>query len=374
MTAELKENAGAHPDHRLPYVAGVKAIFGLEMKQRLRARSWYIMLAVWFVILGLVFVLAAVTTSSLTPDEGGPILFELVVGFVLMFGLLVAPGLSANAVNGDRAAGTLAILQVTLLKPGQLLWGKWLAAWVASLAFLVISIPFIFWALALGGVNIAEAFVSLLMLGVELGLVAAIGVGVSAIAARPLFSIVSTYMLVTMLTIGTLIGFGLSLTLVQEQAKVTSADYYLPETFDSMAAPTEDDWVCETQTYEQTVLHTERTVWLLAANPFVIVADSVPYKRDGDFDTGDGTSYSPGIMESISSSIRSAQAGPDYEQTCEEALRPYSAGPPEASADKFPIWPLGILLQAALASTLILFGRKRLATPAQRLPRGTRIA
>ena len=66
-------------------------------------------------------------------------MFELVVGFVLFFGLLVAPALSANAITGDRAAGTLAILQNTLLTPGQLLWGKWLAAWVASLAFLVVG-------------------------------------------------------------------------------------------------------------------------------------------------------------------------------------------------------------------------------------------
>lgn len=375
MTAQLKQNTDIHPQHSLSWIAGVKAVFGLEMKQRLRARSWYIVLGIWFLLLGLVFILAAVTTSSLNAEgQGGPILFELVIGTVLLFGLLVAPGLSATAINGDRAAGTLAIIQVTLLTPGQILWGKWLTAWTAALAFLVISLPFIIWALIAGGVSFGEAVVSLVMLAVELGLVAAIGVGVSAIAARPLFSIVTTYMLVAMLSIGTLIGFGLSMVLVQEDAEVTTADYMLSEDFDSMAEPKDDDYMCTVQTYRQTVLHTERTVWLLAANPFVIVADSVPYNQvpEGNFGAVGGDYRVPGVMETVSIGVREAQAGPDYEQTCEELEGPYSNSPPPTGL--LPIWPLGLLLQGLLAGALIFFGWKRLATPARRLPRGTRIA
>ncbi|GAA1343321.1 ABC transporter permease [Arthrobacter roseus] len=373
MTAQLKEN-DIHPQHSLSWIAGVKAVFKLEMKQRLRARSWYIVLGIWFALLGLIFVLAAVTTASMNAEgEGGPILFELVIGTVLLFGLLVAPGLSATAINGDRAAGTLAIIQITLLTPGQVLWGKWLTAWAAALAFLVISLPFIVWALIVGGVSFSETLVSLVMLAVELGLVAAIGVGVSAIAARPLFSIVITYMLVALLSIGTLIGFGLSMVLVQEEAEVTTANYSLPDDFDSMAEPKDEDFTCTTETYRQPVLHTERTAWLLAANPFVIVADSVPYNRVSEEDSGTAEDYRvPGVMESVSLGLRTAQAGPDFEQTCEELSGPYAQSPPPTGL--MPIWPLGLALQALLAGALILIGWKRLATPAGRLPRGTRIA
>ena len=75
-------------------------------------------------------------------------------------------------------------------------------------------------ALALGGVNPLEAFVSLLVLAIELGLVCALGVGISALAGRPLFSIVTTYMMVALLCIGTLIAFGLSMSLVIEEAHI----------------------------------------------------------------------------------------------------------------------------------------------------------
>ncbi|MFJ6003000.1 ABC transporter permease [Arthrobacter sp. NPDC092385] len=364
---------------KLPFWSAVRTVFGLEMKQRLRGRAWYWMLGVWFVVIGAIFVLATGVIGA-TDNEGG-ILFDLIVGFVLFFGLLVAPGLSANAINGDRAGGTLAILQVTLLTPGQLLLGKWLASWVGSLAFLVLSSPFIFWALALGGVNAQEALVSLLMLAVELGVVCALGVGVSALAGRPLFSIVSTYMLVALLAVGTLIVFGLSTTLVMEERTTTTSYYTYPEdSFDSRGVPEEGaEMECITQTSQSMIPRTEYIAWMLAANPFVVVADAVPYSVEDLPEPAttaelrayepSGPHYSPGIMETISQGVRAAQAGPDVDQTCEEyaqALRPL---PQET-----PIWPLGLGVQLVLAGVLLLIGRRRLTMPARRLAQGTRIA
>lgn len=362
--------------HTLGYAAGVRTIFGLEMKQRLRGRAWYIMMAVWFLVIGLVFLLAALTTSA--TGEAGPFLFDLVVGFVLFFGLLVAPGLSANAINGDRAGGTLAILQVTLLTPGQILWGKWLASWAASLGFLALSSPYIFWALALGGVNPLEAVVSLVVLAIELGLVCALGVGISALAGRPLFSIVTTYMLVALLGLGTLIAFGLSMTLVMEEDVPVVRSYYdyPPEAQLSGEVLSEEDLECVSEEITTSVWHTERTAWLLAANPFVVVADAVPYDRDADGFDGGGfneTYRPPGAMESISEQVRLAQAGPDYEVTCEEA-RYFGSGSRDIESEPLPIWPLGLALQGGLAAVVLWAGRRKLVTPARRLSQGTRIA
>ncbi|MFJ6279097.1 ABC-type transport system involved in multi-copper enzyme maturation, permease component [Arthrobacter subterraneus] len=362
--------------HSLGYVAGVRTVFGLEMKQRLRGRAWYIMMAVWFLVIGLVFLLATLTTAAM--DSAGPFLFDLVVGFVLFFGLLVAPGLSANAINGDRTGGTLAILQVTLLRPGQILWGKWLASWVASLGFLALSSPFIFWALALGGVNPLEAIVSLAVLALELGLVCALGVGISALAGRPLFSIVTTYMMVALLGLGTLIAFGLSMSLVMEEdVQVTQSFYDYPrEAIESGRMLTEEDLECLTNQVIMPVWHTERTAWLLAANPFVIVADAVPYDRDSlqsEPDSLGNTYRTPGVMESISAQVRLAQAGPDYEVTCEEAQF-FGPGSRDIEKEPLPIWPLGLVLQGGLAAAVLWAGRRRLVTPVRRLARGTRIA
>jgi ABC-type transport system involved in multi-copper enzyme maturation permease subunit len=360
----------------LPFRSAVRTIFVLEMKQRLRGKGWYWMLGIWFVVIGFIFVLGTGVIGTM--DNQGGILFDLIVGFVLLFGLLVAPGLSANAINGDRAGGTLAILQVTLITPGQLLTGKWLASWVGSLAFLVLSCPFIFWALALGGVNLQEALVSLVMLAVELGVACAIGVGVSSLATRPLFSIVSTYMLVALLAVGTVIVFGLSTLLVMEERTVRSSYYTYPESsIDSLGVPAPDaEMECVAQTYTTDLPDTQYITWILAANPFVVVADAVPYTLPEPGSTGGqpmgystGPFYTPGVMETISQGVRSAQAGPDLEVTCEESM-----GGVQPLPQGVPIWPLGLGIQLLLAGGLLLIGRRRLTMPARRLTQGTRIA
>lgn len=378
-TATAPPTPGPAPTTTLPFWSAVRTVFVLETRQRLRGRGWYWMLGIWFVVIGIVFVLASFYLDD-TFNQGG-ILFDLVVGFVLGFGLLVAPGLSANAVNGDRAGGTLAILQVTLLTPGQLLMGKWLASWVGSLAFLVLSTPFIFWALALGGVGGSVALVSLAMLAIELAVVCALGVGVSAIADRPLFSIVITYMLVALLTVGTVIVFGLSAAVVTEQRSITTSYYSPPE-----SAYAEDgtldqtvEWQCFTQTYDSPVAHTEYIAWILAANPFVTVSDAVPYSyeepeeelvpQNFGYVDNNTTVYSPGVMEGVSQLVRQAQAGMDVDVTCEEARQGMQPLPQQT-----PIWPLGLGLQVLLALVLLLVGRRRLTKPAKRLTQGTRIA
>ncbi|MFF3038758.1 ABC transporter permease [Arthrobacter citreus] len=341
----------------LGYFTGVGTVFGLEMKQRLRSRGWYILLGVWFVVIGLVAAFTAWVTDQ--QAEAGQVLFELMVAFVLFFGLLVAPALSANAVNGDRAAGTLAVLQVTLLRPGQLLAGKWLASWAASLGFLAASVPFLLWALALGGVNPGIAVVSLLLLGVELGVVCALGVAVSTLANRPLFSIVVTYMLVALLSIGTVIAFGLSTPLVRGTAEANS-----PQWEQTYYPPVDGDpgFTCVGPLLEVDVIHTDRVAWMLAANPFVVLADALPYAAEGT---------SGGPLEGISQAVRYVQAGSEYTgPLCVDGEARNPTAPPSSS----PIWPLGLAVQFAGAALALVLAWRRLRTPARRLSAGTRIA
>ena len=54
-------------------------------------------------------------------------MFGVVVLVVLALALLVAPALAAQSVNGDRERGTLATLQVTRLRAGEIAVGKLLA-------------------------------------------------------------------------------------------------------------------------------------------------------------------------------------------------------------------------------------------------------
>jgi len=400
MTMTTKDGAGTpgepQPDEpragRLgAYWAGVTAVVGMEMRQRMRSRGWYVMLAIWFVIIALVTWLTWWSWSSQSSFQaGGPdgnhagpgsLIFEIVMAFVLLFGLLVAPAFSANAVNGDRAAGTLAIMQVTLLRPGQILWGKFLASWIAGLAFLVVSTPFLLFGILQGGLGAGHILVALLMLAIELGVVCALGVGISALANRPLFSIVVTYLVVAALSVGTLIAFGLG-AMVSHGTVMANQTFYkggysaiTPEDLgpDGQAArPTPPagitdqnaDYACYGPLREYQSVRTDRVAWILAMNPFVVVADSIPYSPRP------GSDYSPtGAFETISQGARVAQAGPAATYPCADGKVT-----PAYLTPKTPLWPLGLGLQLLLAGGVLALGWRALRTPAGKLPKGTRVA
>jgi ABC-type transport system involved in multi-copper enzyme maturation permease subunit len=358
------------------YLPGVRDVVVLELKQRLRSRGWYIMLAIWFVLTGLVtwLIWASWNASqaaqrefpgSVPAPEPGPgsMIFEVVLAFVLLFALLVAPALSANAVNGDRAGGTLAILQVTLLRPGQILWGKFFAAWAAALAFLVASTPFLVIGVALGGMTAGHVLVALLMLALEVGVVCAIGVGISALAGRPLFSIVVTYLAVAGLAVGTLIAFGLGTGLTQGTIMANQAQYRQYEPLRN--GPAEPEYTCSGPLQEQRAMRTERVAWLLAMNPYVVVADAIPYPDR----TGQQGFTAVGAIENVSQGARYAMAGPEGTYPCADG-----EVKPRYLAQATPLWPLGLGLQLVLAALLMWLGWRSLRTPAHRLARGTRIA
>ncbi|MDQ0692601.1 ABC transporter permease [Arthrobacter sp. W4I7] len=373
VTENRQDRAGTTTGGYLP---GIRDVVVLELKQRLRSRGWYIMLAIWFVLTGLVTWLTWASWNAsqeaqraysgyVAPPETGPgsMIFEVVLAFVLLFALLVAPALSANAVNGDRAGGTLAILQVTLLQPGQILWGKFVAAWAAALAFLVASTPFLVIGVALGGMTPGHVLVALLMLAVEVGVVCAVGVGISALAGRPLFSIVVTYLAVAALAVGTLIAFGLGTGLTQGTIMANQPQYRAYEQLSN--GPAEPQYTCSGPLQEQRVMRTERVAWLLAMNPYVVVADAIPYPDRA----GQQGFRSVGAIESISQGARYALAGPEGTYPCANG-----EVKPQYLAQSTPMWPLGLGLQLLVAALLMWLGWRALRTPAHRLARGTRIA
>lgn len=398
MTTLQNEQAPKVDPQRVPgaagrYLEGVTAVIGMELRQRLRSRGWYIMLGIWFALIWLVTALTwfswkAQSSYNLEPGLGGTgpgtLIFEAVCAFVLLFGLLVAPAFSANAISGDRSAGTLAIMQVTLLRPGQLLWGKFLASWVVSLAFLVVSVPFLIYGIAQGGLGADYILVALLMLALELGVVCALGVGISALANRPLFSIVVTYLTVAALTFGTLIAFGLGTAVSTGTVEANQTFYKGMEMYSEEEAPGQDteifppvplppditdendEYACYGPLVPQQVNRTERVAWLLAMNPFVVVADAIPYPTR----TAQEQSYgSNGVFESISQGARYAQAGPDATYQC--------AGGKVTAAQfeqEVPLWPLGLGLQLLVAAGILTLGWRALRTPAGKLPKGTRVA
>jgi ABC-2 type transport system permease protein len=259
---------------------------------------------------------------------------------------------------------------VALITTGQIVIGKFLAAWITALGFLAVSVPFLLYSALLGGLSGSAIVVSILVLAVELGVVSAIGVGLSGVLNRPLFSIVATYLAVAALSIGTLIAFALGGLAVQsEQTTTTSTGV----AFDQNGRATS----CAPGVIQITKVPRFDYFWgVLATNPYVVLADAVPTHFDSDGNVTD-------LFGTVKAGVRAAQIAPQatisYDACGVDANNGSTDGGPSPTARKViestvPGWTVGLLIQLILAGAALGGAVMRTRTPAGRLSRGSRIA
>lgn len=341
----------------------VGVIVVLELRQRVRAVSWYVLLGVFILLVAFVTVLLSIALFAFGAADAGGGVFSTIILFVLLLGSLVTPALSGSAINGDREAGTLATTQVTLVTTWQLVLGKFLAAWVSALAFLAAAAPFLVYATIVGHLGVDTTVVALLVLVVELGVIAAIGVGLSGIISRSLFSIVLTYLVVAALSVGTLIAFTLGGLVIQSEVRSTSS---YATSFATDGAPVE----CSEP--QVSVYRTPRfdLVWVfLAANPYVVLADAVPTQYDQN-------GFPTDLFGNIKLGVRAAQKSPDLDTSYSECdgkqlVQPTGRETIESTA---PGWFVGLLVHLVLAPAALTAAWASTRTPAARLARGSRVA
>ncbi len=358
-------------------------IVELELAQRVRSVAWYILLGVFAVVLLGATALSFLAWSGATAPGGA--IFSTIVYIVLLLVVLVSPTVSGNAVNGDREAATLAPVQVTLASTGDIILGKLIAAWITGLAFVAVAVPFMAVAMLAGGVSPGVFAASVGVLVLEIGVFAAMGVGLSALIGRPLFSVAATYLVVAGFVIGTLIVFGLAGSAIRTE--VTSHSRWIDGAATYDCGPGTDDPGCleiggeppfscsawETTTYDAPRF--DRVWWVLAANPFVVLADATP------------TTYGPyggpeDLFGFISTGVRLAQIPPQTEIWSDSCAAGYGADPQEDAwptveeqvEGTTPSWFAGLGLQLVVAGLLVWGGWARTRTPARTLPPGTRVA
>lgn len=363
---------------------GIRTVMVLELRQRVRATRWRVMLLLWFLVLVLVCgglsILAAVEGTE--PGDTVPPLYDLIVSFVLGIGLIVAPTLASTSINSDRADATLALLQATALRPADIALGKLFAAWAAALAFLAVALPFLLALVVLGGATPLAFAGHLLVILVTLASVCAIGLGFSGLTARTSASTVLTYLAVAALVIGTPLATAIASSAVQDQQEITHhGREYAPQDPDSPDEIYTSH--CYTDVYYRDIVRTERIWWLLAPNPFVMLSDvSVrsPHRGTDDADHW----ISPSLLEEGGKGVdrmRTSQPAKITEGFCSEddsGDDTPGSGAMEGAEDGHPkhlaFWPAGLLFLALLGGGGTLTAVRRLAVPAGALPRGIRLA
>lgn len=354
-------------------------IVRLELQQRIRSTAWIVLVSVVFVLVGLVTALLWASLAAFGTDASDSAgVYSTIIFFVLLVGTLVTPAISGAAINGDREAGTLATTQVTLATTSQIVLGKFLAAWTVALTFLVASLPALLFTLIAGGVRGDTLAASLGVLVLELGVVAAVGVGLSGLIGRPLFSVVTTYLVVAALSIGTLIAFSLGGLAFQTQQTQTyiGIDYSDGGEFDPETGLPEVIECLDPDTYTSSVPRFDRVWGILAANPYIVLADAAPT-------TFDRNGFPLDLFGQIALGVRSAQLPVESEVVYDECGAALAGDPslgypyetPEQIFDRtVPSWFVGLIIHVVLAALALWGAIARTRTPAGALPSGSRVA
>jgi ABC-type transport system involved in multi-copper enzyme maturation permease subunit len=189
-------------------------VLAKELRTRLQSPRAWILLTVYLILLGGILYIAYAAESSTNGDpfavdsptrfaSAGRTMFEMVVLFMLLLVLFLVPGFTSGAIAGERERQSLVPLQVTLLRPWQIIVGK-VGSSFALLALLVVAAaPFLGVAYLVGGVTTSTVLKGV---GVVLftGLVlAVITVGCSAVFRRVQVATVMSYTVVLFLVVGT---------------------------------------------------------------------------------------------------------------------------------------------------------------------------
>jgi ABC-2 type transport system permease protein len=320
-----------------------------EFRIRLRTGRWRWLMGLWvLLLLAVTLLLDATLYTGYGPNRDdtmrGVPLFGFLMYFILGMMLVISPALTSQTINGDRERGTLATLQVTRLRPLEIALGKLVAGWAVGLVSLALSLPFAGFAMSKGGITVGRIAATYGVVALLIGVICAVSQALSALLARSITSALLSYLTVAALSVGTVIAFGLIAPLMREEV-------YVKPPGDPVG-------------YYTTLTHQERVWWLVAPNPFVVLADSAPrvppriVRGEDYYYTED---YDP--LSQISNSVRRLRKAPQI----------YYDGPPPSTED-LPVWPYGLGFNVLLGVAGVAATTARLRTPSKRLAGGVRVA
>jgi ABC-type transport system involved in multi-copper enzyme maturation permease subunit len=324
----------------------VNPVLAREVKERMRGLWAFVALMVFLGLLTLTVWLVYEANHSTDPfsfdlerqTRLGRDLFEWVLGIMVLLVCFLVPGLTAGAVAGERERQTLLPLQITLLTPRQILWGKVMASLAYLVLMVVAAIPIFAVAYQLGGVSLADIGTGLLGVVVVGVLVATMVVGISSFAKRVQTATLLAYGFVFVLLLAGFVAYGAA-AVVDANRGVDATDppgaLLLPNPIVFLADVTSGENVDVGSSPLQPVRQ--------------LLADAYS-DNDGWFAWGDGTS---------SVTDQPVDGGGVF--VSEPDQNPF--GPTRPAGTAAWVWSLGSMTVLALG--LFLLGCRRLRTPAE---------
>ena len=375
------------PQSKTGWWRTVGIIVGLELRQRIRTTRWKITVAAVFVILSIAVLgtmSLALSDSYTDYAEWSVDLYGFVIVALLFFGVVLAPTLAATAINGDRKDATLAVVQVTPVSNWQLAVGKLIGNWLACMALIGIAAPYLVWGIVEAPYGVGPSVLALVLLSILYACYGAIGLGFSALTARPAGSALLTQATVFFLVLGLPMLFGMLVPATEQKHEVVVAENTYADPTDPDSESTCRD-VLETRTFQQT----QPIWWLLAPNPLLVLADSVAAHEtaqpEGQFLGAPRPSMAVSMAHLLSWARSGEYIGADtcaehvtryvpYEDLDEQGQSYFERSQEFESSHVGRSWYLGVLMNLLLGGIGLTVAARGLRVPVRKLPKGVRIA
>ncbi len=190
-------------------ILGINPLMVKELRGYMRGTRAYAVLTVYMGIISGITILLYTGVSLANPASGvsnssqvGSALFYVMVGLQIVLVSFVAPAFTVGAISSERERHTFGLLKVTLLSPGQIVWGKLIPVLGYVLLLGLATTPLFSLAFILGGVEPAQFAVALCVILASAALFTTLGVFVSSRAHDTLSATVITYAIVVGIVVG----------------------------------------------------------------------------------------------------------------------------------------------------------------------------
>ncbi|HVE76173.1 MAG TPA: ABC transporter permease subunit [Actinomycetota bacterium] len=345
MSAEPISEPIAEPEQggKKRFISTFNPVLDREIKERMRAARSSILISVFVGLMaGVLYLIYRVALEffqqsgifsggGFTSVALGRIMFEWILGFLLMLVAFIAPGLASASISGEKERKTLHLLQITLLRPRSIALGKLGASTAFLLLMIVAIVPLLMVPIVLGGVNVWQVLKSLLVITSFAVFIVAMSTYFSSVARRSQASTVLAY-LMTFLYGVVILGL------------------LFLETFVLGSFGAEP-------------VMQSRPVSLFV-NPLVALADAATDERSMGLEVSLLSGIAQFVDRPNDQFQEGAQLGPNGEVILQE--------PAEERAEPFrlPVWPVFVVLMVAATALFVMLTTLRLRLPSPKFVLG----
>lgn len=209
----------------------MKAMIVKELRSYLRGVRPFVLISIYLLVLGGILLLAyatEVSSSFVSRSSLGMMIYVVVFGLALLQITFLTPAMNASALGGERDRQTIDLLLIAPIKPWMLVVGKLVAPCLFLLLLSLATVPLAGVAFLIGGIELRDLLVGLVLLVMTTLSYGSIGIWAAASARSSRSSTMLAQGLVFMLAIGLpVVAFIIAGLLAQQNGQSPLAEWLL---------------------------------------------------------------------------------------------------------------------------------------------------